>query len=81
MAPPDGTPLRDRQGRLIPEPGGIALGVEAKRNGTWHDARFPGDGRRNEARVTCHIQTRSKADFAFCFRDHVQTRKSPPRHD
>jgi hypothetical protein len=88
---PDGTPLLDQQGRLIPEPGWIALGVQEKRpgwgagyapekrNGEWEYARFLGDGRRNDASVeacfTCHIQTRSKEDFAFNFWDYVQTRK------
>ncbi|MBY0334934.1 MAG: cytochrome P460 family protein [Acetobacteraceae bacterium] len=87
----DGTPLRDHSGRLIPEPGWIALGVQEKRpgwgegyppekrNGTWEYARFLGDGRRNDASVeacfTCHIQTRAGQDFAFDFWDYVQKRQ------
>jgi hypothetical protein len=88
---PDGNPLVDQQGRFIPEPGWIAMGVQEKRpgwgagyppekrNGEWEYARFFGDGRRNEASVeacfTCHLQTRAKEDFAFNFWDYVQTRK------
>ena len=87
---PDGAPLLDQQGRLIPEPGWIALGVQEKRpgwgegyppekrNGTWEYARFHGDGTRNPASVeacfTCHIQTRAREDFAFNFWDYVQAR-------
>jgi hypothetical protein len=88
---PDGTPLRDQQGRMIPIPGWIALGVQEKRagwgegyspekrNGEWEYARFFGDGRRNEASVeacfTCHIQARAQQDFTFNFWDYVQTRR------
>jgi hypothetical protein len=87
----DGTPLLDQQGRLIPEPGWAAIGVQEKRagwgvgyppekrNGDWEYARFFGDGRRNDASVeacfTCHIQTRPNQDFAFNFWDYVQARK------
>jgi hypothetical protein len=88
---PDGTPLLDQQGRLIPVPGWIAMGVQEKRpgwgegyppekrNGTWEYARFFGDGRRNDASVeacfTCHINTRAQQDFAFNFWDYVQARR------
>lgn len=88
---PDGTPLLDQQGRLIPEPGWIAFGVQEKRagwgegygpekrNGNWEYARFLGDGSRNDASVeacfTCHLQTRASQDFAFNFWDYVQTRR------
>ena len=87
----DGAPLLDQQGRMIPIPGWIALGVQekrpgwgegyapAKRNGTWEYARFNGDGSRNpgsvEACFTCHIQYRSAQDFAFNFWDYAQTRR------
>ena len=87
----DGTPLLDQQGRLIPEPGWTAIGVQEKRagwgegygpdkrNGNWEYARFQGDGRRNDASVeacfTCHLQTRPNQDFAFNFWDYVQARK------
>lgn len=87
----DGTPLLDQQGRLIPEPGWAAIGVQEKRagwgegypaekrNGNWEYARFLGDGRRNDASVeacfTCHLQTRPSQDFAFNFWDYVQARK------
>jgi len=87
----DGAPLLDQQGRLIPEPGWTAIGVQEKRagwgtgypaekrNGEWEYARFLGDGTRNGASVeacfTCHLQTRPKQDFAFNFWDYVQSRK------
>jgi len=88
---PDGAPLRDQQGRFIPEPGWVAMGVQEKRagwgtgyppekrNGEWEYARFNGDGSRNNASVeacfTCHLQTRAQQDFAFNFWDYVQARK------
>jgi hypothetical protein len=87
----DGSPLLDQQGRFIPEPGWVAIGVQEKRagwgvgyppekrNGEWEYARFNGDGSRNNASVeacfTCHIQTRAREDFAFNFWDYVQARK------
>ncbi|RYJ04185.1 MAG: hypothetical protein EON47_01320 [Acetobacteraceae bacterium] len=87
----NGTPLRDQQGRLIPEPGWAAIGVQQKepgwgegygpekRNGTWEYARFNGDGSRNPASVeacfTCHLQARPQQDFAFNFWDFVQSRQ------
>jgi len=87
----DGTPLLDQQGRLIPEPGWAAIGVQEKRagwgegyppekrNGNWEYARFTGDGSRNDAPVeacfTCHLQTRAEQDFAFNFWDYVQTQR------
>ena len=87
----DGTPLLDQQGRLIPESGWAAIGVQEKRegwgegyppekrNGNWEYARFFGDGKRNDASVeacfTCHVQTRPNQDFAFNFWDYVQARK------
>ena len=87
----DGTLLLDQQGRLIPEPGWAAIGVQEKRagwgegypaekrNGNWEYARFFGDRKRNDASVeacfTCHIQTRPNQDFAFNFWDYVQARK------
>ena len=83
--------MLDQQGRLIPEPGWTAIGVQEKRagwgegygpdkrNGNWEYARFQGDGRRNDASVeacfTCHLQTRPNQDFAFNFWDYVQARK------
>ena len=88
---PDGAPLLDQQGRLIPEPGWTAIGVQEKRagwgegygpekrNGNWEYARFLGDGKRNDASVeacfTCHLQTRPNQDFVFNFWDYVQARK------
>src|SRR5215217_1818283 len=87
----DGAPLQDQQGRLIPEPGWIAVALQEKqpgwgegygpekRNGNWEYARFFADGSRNNASVeacfTCHIQYRSAQDFAFNFWDYVQARK------
>jgi hypothetical protein len=87
----DGAPLVDQQGRFIAEPRILALALQEKRlgwgvgyppekrNGEWEYARFNGDGSRNpgavEACFTCHINTRSKEDFAFNFWDYVQTRK------
>lgn len=87
----DGSPLRDKDGRFIPEPGWIALAVQekqpgwgegyaaGKRNGEWEYARFQPDGRRNPAAVeacfACHLQARAAQDFAFDFWDYVQTRR------
>jgi hypothetical protein len=87
----DGALLQDQGGRLIPQPGWVAVAVQEKqpgwgegygpekRNGTWEYARFNGDGSRNntsvEACFTCHLQTRAGQDFAFNFWDYVQARK------
>jgi hypothetical protein len=88
---PDGTPLRDQQGRFIPEPRPSGIAVQEKqpgwgvgygpdkRNGEWEYALFTPDGGRNNASVepcfTCHLQTRAQQDFAFNFWDYVQARK------
>ena len=80
-AAPDGTLLRDANGRLIPEPGWLAVNAQQKergwgegyaanmRNGEWEYARFNGDGTRNngpvEACFTCHLQNVANQDFTF----------------
>ena len=87
----DGTPLLDQQGRLIPEPGWAAIGVQEKRARLGRGlpageaqrqlgiCPLHGDGARNAASVeacfTCHLQTRPNQDFAFNFWDYVQARK------
>ena len=87
----DGALLQDQQGRLIAQPGWVAIAVQEKepgwgegygpekRNGTWEYARFNGDGSRNPASVeacfTCHLQTRAQQDFAFNFWDYAQARR------
>ena len=88
---PDGTPLRDQQGRMIPEATATGYNVQEKqpgwgegygperRNGEWEYARFQADGSRNDGSVdscfSCHLQTRPQQDFAFNFWDDVQTRR------
>lgn len=88
---PDGTPLVDQQGRLIPLPAILAVAVQEKRegwgvgypdtvrNGEWEYGRFNGDGTRNPGPVAacfdCHIKVRKDQDFAFNFWDYVQARK------
>lgn len=70
-----GNPLLDQQGRFIPEPAIIAIGVQEKRsgwgvgyapekrNGEWEYARFNPDGSRH-----------SNLDTNACFTCHIQTR-------
>lgn len=86
----DGTPLRDKAGRFVPEPGWIAIAAQQKapgwgagygpqkRNGEWEYARFNPDGSRNagsvEACFACHLHMRAAQDFAFDLWDTVQAR-------
>jgi hypothetical protein len=85
-----GAPLLDQQGRLIAEPGWIAIAAQEKqpgwgegygpeiRNGEWEYAAFTGTGERRNVSLngcfTCHINARAQQDFAFNFWDYVQTR-------
>lgn len=87
----DGTPLRDPDGRFIPEPGWIAIAAQQKRpgwgaaygpekrNGEWEYARFNSDGSRNagsvEACFACHLHVRAAQDFTFDLWDTVQARR------
>lgn len=88
---PDGNPLIDQQGRLIPLPAATGVFIQEKRagwgegyppeirNGNWEYARFNPDGSRHPGAVegcfSCHLKTRANEDFAFNFWDFVKTRK------
>ena len=90
-AAPDGTLLRDANGRLIPEPAWIGINVQQKergwgegypatiRNGEWEYARFNGDGTRNngpvEACFTCHLRNVANQDFTFTTWPYFQGRQ------
>jgi hypothetical protein len=87
---PDGTPLRDLDGRLIPEAGFFVVAVQQKergwgegygperRNGAWEYASFTPAGERRAVRLdgcfSCHLQARAGQDFTFAFWDYVQAR-------
>lgn len=87
----DGTPLRDLDGRLIPEPGFFVVAVQHKergwgegygperRNGEWEYASFTPAGERRPVRLdgcfSCHLHARAGEDFTFAFWDFVQARR------
>ncbi len=87
----EGKPLLDQQGRFIPIPGWIAIGMQQKergwgegyppemRNGEWEYAAFDGAGARRNIPLNscfaCHIGARAQQDFAFNFWDFVQGRR------
>ncbi|MCU0984107.1 MAG: cytochrome P460 family protein [Acetobacteraceae bacterium] len=87
---PDGAPLRDLDGRLIPEAGFFVVAVQQKepgwgegypperRNGEWEYASFTPSGERRAVRLdgcfSCHLQARAGQDFTFAFWDYVQAR-------
>jgi len=91
MLAADGTPLLDRNGRFIPEPGWIAIAAQQKapgwgagyapekRNGEWEYARYNPDGSRNtgsvEACFACHRHVREAQDYTFDLWDYVQTQR------
>lgn len=86
-----GEPLRDGAGRLLPEPGWIAIAAQQKergwgegygpelRNGEWEYAAFDGSGRRRnvalQACFACHLQARAGQDFTFTYWDHAAARR------
>jgi hypothetical protein len=85
-----GSPLRDRDGRLIAEPDIIAISVQRKergwgegyppdrRNGEWEYAAFTPEGERRDIRLdgcfSCHLQARPAEDYLFDLWDYVQRR-------
>ncbi len=87
---PDGSPLRDLDGRLIPEPDVFVVAVQRKergwgegygpdqRNGEWEYASFTPAGERRAVRLdgcfSCHLQARAGEDYTFAFWDYVQAR-------
>ncbi len=78
-------------GRLVPEPGWIAISAQWKlpgggaahppglRNGEWEYALFDGEGRRRDVPVTgclaCHAAARAAQDYVFDAWDLVQARR------
>lgn len=88
---PDGGPLRDLDGRLIPEPDIFVVAVQQKergwgegyppgrRNGEWEYASFTPGGERRAVRLdgcfSCHLQARAGEDFTFAFWDYVAARR------
>jgi len=87
---PAGTPLRDLDGRLIPEPEPFVVAVQRKergwgegypperRNGAWEYASFTPAGEPRAVRLdgcfSCHLQARAAEDYTFVFWDYLRGR-------
>lgn len=87
----DGEPLRDLDGRFIPEAKILGYLAQEKRkgwgvaypdnlrNGDWEYAAFNADGNQRQIDtapcLTCHLQNRKAEDFTFTLWDYAQKRR------